>query len=129
MKRLFCAKQIKFFQYSTDAFKYHFMRSLIYVPGNSQKMLQKILTLQTLPDVFVPDLEDSVPLSQKKEAREQVKQFIAQQWAAMKNSQNVGLPLMMPRVNAGNEFLYDDLMAIISPLIDVSADNFLIQRV
>jgi citrate lyase beta subunit len=38
------------------------IRSLLYVPGNSKKMLEKIplITKENSPDVFVCDLEDSV---------------------------------------------------------------------
>ncbi|MFC1365170.1 MAG: CoA ester lyase, partial [gamma proteobacterium symbiont of Ctena orbiculata] len=35
------------------------MRSLLFVPGNVQRMLDKALTCS--PDAYVPDLEDSVP--------------------------------------------------------------------
>jgi citrate lyase subunit beta/citryl-CoA lyase len=44
-----------------------FLRSLLFVPGNRRDMLEKALVLPT--DVLVPDMEDSVPPSEKLEAR------------------------------------------------------------
>lgn len=98
----------------------YFMRSLLYIPGNSKKMLSKMLNLQQVcPDVFVPDLEDSVPLSEKKSAREFVREFLNVEWVKMKEKYGKsGLPFMMPRVN--QEFLDDDLDAVCSDVIDVS---------
>ena len=41
--------------------------SCLYVPGNSSKMLRK--TVQFKPACLVPDIEDSVPLEKKADAR------------------------------------------------------------
>ena len=42
------------------------LRSLLFVPGNQPRMLEKALGLA--PDAYVPDLEDSVPLEEKENA-------------------------------------------------------------
>ena len=47
-----------------------FLRSLLFVPGNQPRMLEK--ASQTLPDAFIPDLEDSVAYDDKDEARQVV---------------------------------------------------------
>ena len=41
--------------------------SLLFVPGNQSRMLEK--ALGCTPDAFVPDMEDSVPLEEKLNAR------------------------------------------------------------
>ncbi|MBF8268150.1 MAG: HpcH HpaI protein [Dehalococcoidia bacterium] len=43
------------------------LRSLLFVPGNRRDMLEKAIALPA--DVLVPDMEDSVPLSEKAAAR------------------------------------------------------------
>ena len=43
------------------------LRSLLFIPSNNRKMIDKIDTLK--PDAFILDLEDSVPKDQKEEAR------------------------------------------------------------
>ena len=79
-------------------------RSLLFVPGNRADMLEKALGLR--PDVFVPDLEDSVPTSEKHHARMTVASF-------MERLSDSGRPVV-PRVNAlGSEFIDDDLAAVI----------------
>lgn len=55
------------------------LRSALYVPGNT-KLLSKIFGFQSLPDVLVPDLEDSVPFDQKQEALRCLKSFFADCW-------------------------------------------------
>lgn len=47
------------------------LRSLLFVPGNNQRFLEKAKTLST--DVVCFDLEDSVPLEEKKSARNIIK--------------------------------------------------------
>ena len=44
-----------------------YFRSLLFVPGNQPKMLEKAATFK--PDVFVPDMEDSVAENDKDDAR------------------------------------------------------------
>ena len=46
------------------------LRSLLFVPAISEKMLNKIDSLR--PDAFILDLEDSVPVSLKESARNNV---------------------------------------------------------
>ncbi|MCY4580463.1 MAG: aldolase/citrate lyase family protein, partial [Chloroflexi bacterium] len=43
------------------------MRSLLFVPGNQERMLERASGLK--PDAFIPDMEDSVPLDEKANAR------------------------------------------------------------
>lgn len=42
-------------------------RSLLFIPGNTAKMLDKALAFR--PDAYVPDMEDSVPDAEKENAR------------------------------------------------------------
>ncbi|KAF9219263.1 citrate lyase beta subunit [Gyrodon lividus] len=53
-------------------------RSYLYVPASSDHMFEKSLSLDTPPDVFIYDLEDSVPPSpfDKKAARRRLHQFL-----------------------------------------------------
>ena len=44
------------------------MRSLMFVPGNRRDMLEKSLSFRA--DIIVPDMQDSVPLSEKQSARD-----------------------------------------------------------
>lgn len=80
-------------------------------------MLQKSLTLQGQdePDVFVYDLEDSVPLvkSDKDAARTLVRDFIRDRWQSH-SDQRATVPLLAPRVNTSNDLLADDIAAICS---------------
>ena len=51
-------------------------RALLYVPGSSQKMLDKTKTLTA--DCVAYDLEDSVTPSRKSEARSNIRRFLEQ---------------------------------------------------
>lgn len=96
-------------------------RSLLYIPGNSQKMLSKTLSMDKLPDCLVPDLEDSVPLRMKTEARQTVCNYLKNDWKAYKSDRkmkNLNFPLMFPRVNNTKELLLADLQEIVSENID-----------
>jgi len=44
------------------------MRSILYVPGNNEALIQKSPTYK--PDIVTLDLEDAVPPAEKKNARE-----------------------------------------------------------
>src|SRR5690606_11814419 len=66
------------------------LRSLLFVPGNRPRMLEKALTLDT--DALTPDMEDSVPPERKAEARDTVRSFLPRLAAAG--------PLVLPRINA-----------------------------
>ncbi len=52
----------------------HLLRSLFFIPGHIQKYIDKIETLKA--DVFILDLEDSVPLAEKDKARSLTSQFL-----------------------------------------------------
>jgi citrate lyase subunit beta/citryl-CoA lyase len=113
------SKSVLRYYYSTTSneldIRFQVLRSLLFVPGNSQKMLSKILTMEPthFPDAFVPDLEDSVPFDQKDQAREITSNFLA--------SNNGKKPyLVIPRVNAttDRDMLYKDLTAVIPKGID-----------
>ncbi len=50
------------------------LRSLLFVPGNNQRFLEKAKTLSS--DIVCFDLEDSVPLEEKKSARNLIKEAL-----------------------------------------------------
>ena len=82
------------------------MRSLLFVPGNRPDMLDKALGLA--PDVYVPDMEDSVPASEKASARDTVPSFLPGLAEAHR--------LVIPRVNALHSGLMEeDLAAVVGP--------------
>jgi citrate lyase subunit beta / citryl-CoA lyase len=84
------------------------LRSLLFVPGNRPNMLERALGVS--PDAFVPDLEDSVPLDEKGNARQVTASFLPQ--LAQPG------PLLIPRVNAlDTGLLEDDLAAVVGPHI------------
>jgi hypothetical protein len=95
------------------------MRSLLYIPGNSLKMLTKTLNLPHYPDVFVPDLEDSVPFENKKDALKIVSTFIQNDWKTFKTNNKNNQSLLIPRLNHDFNLLPEELNLICSPAIDV----------
>ena len=79
-------------------------RSLLVVPGNQERMLTKAATFN--PDVFIPDMEDSVASDNKTEARSIVSNHI-QLLAA-------GDRLVIPRLNAlDTGLLEEDLESVV----------------
>ena len=50
------------------------IRSVIFVPGNQSKMLERALAFNA--DVILVDLEDSVPPSEKANAREMAREWV-----------------------------------------------------
>ena len=79
---------------------------MLFVPGNRANMLDKALGLR--PDVFVPDMEDSVPASEKRTARMSVSDHLGR-------LAGTGRPVL-PRVNAlGSGLIDDDLAAVVGP--------------
>ena len=83
-----------------------FLRSLLFVPGNQPRMLQK--ASQTLPDAFIPDLEDSVAFDDKEEARQVVSDHLDMLIATGKK--------IIPRVNSmDTEFFEKDISALVRP--------------
>lgn len=79
-------------------------RSLLFVPGNKENMLEKALALA--PDALVPDMEDSVPPAEKNNARDTVRAFLPRLAATGVH--------VIPRVNAlETEWLDADLAAVV----------------
>lgn len=66
----------------------YLMRSLMFVPAHNQKLLDS--SLRRNADVLLLDIEDSVPVTEKQHARDNIKAFAAQ---------NGGGRLLFPRVN------------------------------
>src|SRR5262249_38470554 len=84
------------------------LRSLLFVPGNRADMLTKATSLT--PDAFVPDMEDSVPVEEKTQARNITASFVPQLAQ--------GGVLVIPRVNAlDTGLLEEDLAAVVGPHI------------
>jgi citrate lyase subunit beta/citryl-CoA lyase len=82
------------------------LRSLLFVPGNKANMLEKALALA--PDALVPDMEDSVPVAEKANARATIRSWLPRLAAT-------GIPVI-PRVNAlDTEWLEADLEAVVGP--------------
>ena len=82
------------------------LRSLLFVPGNTPRMLDRALGLR--PDAFVPDMEDSVPWDEKSTARVVTAAYVPQLAKS-------GAPVI-PRVNSlDTGLLEEDLAAVIGP--------------
>jgi len=80
------------------------MRSLLFVPGDSERKLEK--SLASGADVLILDLEDSVALSAKAAARETVAGFL-------RSRAGVPSPLLYVRVNDLSTGLADDDLAAV----------------
>ncbi len=84
------------------------LRSLLFVPGNAPRMLDKALALK--PDAFIPDLEDSVPIDEKTNARSVTASYL-ERFAATGQT-------IIPRVNSlDTGLLEEDLTAVVGPYI------------
>ena len=84
------------------------LRSLLFVPGNTPRMLDRAIGLR--PDAFVPDMEDSVPWDEKANARGVTAAYIPELAAT-------GVPVI-PRVNSlDTGLLEDDLSAVAGPYV------------
>ena len=82
------------------------LRSLLFVPGNTPRMLDRALGLR--PDAFIPDMEDSVPWDEKANAREVTASYIPK-------AAETGVSVI-PRVNSLDTGLLEaDLEAVIGP--------------
>ncbi len=82
------------------------LRSLLFVPGNKENMLEKAAGLR--PDILVPDMEDSVPNAEKDNARKTIQSFLPR-------LAETGVPIM-PRVNSlDTGWLESDLAAVVGP--------------
>ncbi len=75
-------------------------RSYLYVPSDRAEMLAKAMSLGA--DVVVADLEDGVPADRKRQARDNVADWLA-------NQERVDRPLRWVRLNASEDLLADDL--------------------
>ena len=74
------------------------LRSLLFIPGNRPDMLSKATKYS--PDAFVPDMEDSVPLSEKRNARKYIDDV-------MGNLLSLDVPVI-PRINSLDSGLAND---------------------
>lgn len=84
------------------------LRSLLFVPGNQPRMLERASGLT--PDAFIPDMEDSVPDAEKANARAIT--------AARLDSLSVRGGAVIPRLNSLDTGLLDaDLAAVVGPRI------------
>lgn len=100
------------------------VRSLMFVPGHRQRMVEKALALAEL-DVALLDLEDGVPPGEKDAARRLVAAAVVRPAGGPLRVEQVrgageGLrpaaPLLFVRVNrVGSEHLRDDLAAVVRP--------------
>ncbi len=87
------------------------MRSLLFVPGDSERKMLKAASSGA--DALILDLEDSVALSRKAEARNTVSAFLTDTERA------TDTPLLIVRINALDTGLSDDdLAAVISAAPD-----------
>ena len=69
--------------------KNYLMRSLMFVPAHNQKLLDS--SLRRDADVLLLDIEDSVPVADKQQARDNIKEFVKRPEAQGK--------MIFPRVN------------------------------
>jgi citrate lyase subunit beta/citryl-CoA lyase len=84
------------------------LRSLLFVPGNKDNMLEKALNFK--PDIFIPDMEDSVPTGEKENARNLIAKYLPKLAKS-------GVPII-PRVNSlDTEWAVDDMTAVVGPYI------------
>mgnify|MGYP003624023260 CR=1 FL=1 len=85
------------------------IRSLLFVPGNNSRFLEKAKNLNA--DIVCFDLEDSVPLEEKKSARSLIKNALAKR--------NEYLPEIYVRTNSPvSGLIPDDLSEIVQKGID-----------
>jgi citrate lyase subunit beta/citryl-CoA lyase len=85
------------------------MRSILYIPGNNEKMVSKAPTFPA--DIVTLDLEDSVPPAEKPRAREVVKENL-------KNARQGGAEVYV-RINNWETLLTnDDLEAVVHEGLD-----------
>ncbi len=83
------------------------MRSLLFVPGDSERKLTRALTSGA--DLLLVDLEDSVAIGNKQEARRNTTEFLKE------NIGNSDSPAIYVRVNSfDSELLEDDLDAVMA---------------
>ncbi|HEX6513083.1 MAG TPA: CoA ester lyase [Chloroflexota bacterium] len=88
-----------------------FMRSLMFVPGHRERMIQKALASEA--DVLFLDIEDGVPPAEKDLARETIAGSLR---AVAENPPQGRHPLRFVRINAiGHERMHADLSTVLGP--------------
>lgn len=85
------------------------LRSLLFVPGNNQRFLEKSKTLSA--DIVCFDLEDSVPLEEKKSARNIIK-------GALENRTDYQAEIYVRTNSPASGLIGEDLAAIVQKGID-----------
>lgn len=85
------------------------LRSLLFVPGNNSRFLEKAKSLQA--DIMCFDLEDSVPLGEKKSARNLIKN-------ALKNRSEYNSEIYVRTNSPASGMIPDDLLEIIQKGVD-----------
>ncbi|HVZ62567.1 MAG TPA: CoA ester lyase [Candidatus Nitrosotalea sp.] len=85
------------------------LRSLLFVPGNNNRFLEKAKSLQA--DIICFDLEDSVPLEEKKSARNLIKN-------ALKNRSEYRSEIYVRTNSPASGIIPDDLLEIIQKGVD-----------
>jgi len=85
------------------------LRSLLFVPGNNSRFLEKAKSLQA--DIVCFDLEDSVPLGEKKSARNLIKN-------ALKNRSEYNSEIYVRTNSPASGMIPDDLLEIIQKGVD-----------
>ncbi len=89
-------------------------RSLIFIPGNNQRFLDKSKTINS--DIVCFDLEDSVPFEEKENARNLVSKTIHDIGRSDASNEKI---VVSVRINApDSELAMDDLKKIILDGID-----------
>lgn len=85
------------------------LRSLLFVPGNNSRFLEKAKSLQA--DIVCFDLEDSVPVEEKKSARNLIKN-------ALKNRSEYNSEIYVRTNSPASGMIPDDLQEIVQLGID-----------
>lgn len=86
------------------------LRSMLFVPGNNPRMIEKAATLEA--DAFILDLEDAVPISEKENARLLVGKSISRFGSSKP-------PHVFVRINSTSSGLYrEDLNKVIQKNLD-----------
>lgn len=85
------------------------IRSFLFVPGNKPTWIEKSITSKA--DALILDLEDSVPLANKAEAREIVVSKL--EWLAERKQRT------WVRINrSAHLYDFDDILAVVSPMVE-----------
>lgn len=90
-----------------------FMRSLMFVPGSKQRMIDKAIGLMNL-DVALYDIEDGVTLAEKPLGRQQIR-------AMLQQPKQAGTPARFVRINAvgsGADRIDADLAQVVTAGLD-----------